>query len=211
MAGVRAVLFDLDGVLVDTTALHAAAYEQVFAREGASFDADRYAGQWSGLPRDQVLQAVLGPLPPGTLRRLMDDKEARIRALVAERGLAPMPGAVEALRALRDRGTPVAVGTMSRTPELFLRAAGLRRLVDYVADRSMVTHPKPHPAIWHMAARLSGAPAEACLVVEDSPLGVEAARRAGARVVAVATTRPGTELAAADAVIDDLAGLLDWL
>ena len=205
-----AFVFDMDGVLVRSEGVHLAAYQAVFARRGISLTADRYR-QLFGRSREQVIQAVMGQLPPGELERMMAEKGDEVIGVIAERGVDQVAGAKEFVGAVQALGLPTAVATSSRTPALFLEAIGLDGAFDVVVGRTQVQDPKPAPEAYLLAARGLGVPPESCVVIEDSPLGVTAARRAGAYVVALTTTHGAEALGEAHRVVDGFASLGDLL
>ena len=196
-----AFLLDLDGVLVDSQAVHAAAWEALFAPFGIDFGRDRYTAEANGRSRGDVIRAVLGERPDHDT--LMRRKAELVQAHLQAHGCPEVPGASTLLRALRTRGIPFAVATALRMPGPFLRASGLAPLVDVVADRTMVARGKPSPDVFLLAASKLGVPPASCVVVEDSPSGLQAARAAGCRTVGITTNHPAEELTA-DAIVTGL-------
>lgn len=195
----RAVLFDMDGTLVDSTAAVEAAWTRWAARVG--------------IPAAELLSYVHGRLPADTIARFAaarDPAEERAWVHAAEMAepasITAIPGAAALLAALT---TPWAIVT-SADDALARRRLGLAGLavpaVLVTADR--VAHGKPAPDGYLLAARMLGVAPADCVVFEDTPIGIEAARRAGMAVVALATSFPRAQLAA-DAVIGDFTELRD--
>lgn len=205
----RAYLFDMDGVLVRTEALHFGAYVGLFEARGVRFTLEDYRRVGAGRPREQVLRTVLGPLEGDALAALMAEKQQRVEVLVAERGVDLIPGAEAFVARSRAAGLRQAVATSSRSPALFLGAMAAR--FDAVVDRGQVAHGKPAPDLFLRAAALLGAAPADCLVFEDAPAGVEAARAAGMRVVALSTSHSPEALSDADRVVPDFRALADEL
>lgn len=187
-----AFLLDLDGVLVDSAPVHAAAWRALFAPFGVDFGPDRYAAEANGRSRGDVIRAVLGERADH--EALMRRKAELVRDHLDAHGCPEVPGAGAFLRTLRERGHPFAVATASRMPEDFLRAAGLDALVDVIADRTMVEHGKPAPDVFLLAAYRLGVDPARCVVVEDSPAGLAAARTAGCHTVGITTNHSAAEL-----------------
>lgn len=181
-----AVLFDLDGVIVDSTPAHAAAWTALFAEEGVAFGPADYEAVALGRSRDAVLREVLGDLAPDRMARLMARKVELVREWLDVHGLAPLPGTTAFLDALDAAGIPYAIATSSRTPELLLGAAGLLERFAVIVDRDDVEHGKPEPDLYLEAARRLGVDPARCWVVEDAPVGVEAGLAAGCRVIGLA-------------------------
>jgi HAD superfamily hydrolase (TIGR01509 family) len=197
----QAVIFDLDGVLVASNPLHWEAFRRTFAAEGKSFTFEDYRRVGAGAAREAVIRSVLGEVPPQKLAALMDAKEQHVRDCLRENGVRPVPGAVGFLRAVRQRGLKTAVATASRMPQALLEAASIREPFDAIIDRAQVERPKPFPDLYQEAARKLNVKEAACLVIEDSPLGIDAALASGMRVIALTTTAPRDKLGRADLVV----------
>jgi len=202
----RCLLWDLDGVLVDSSPYHYQAFQRLLAELGRTLDEEFFRTQLLGLRNDAILTRLLGPLSSEELARLSRRKEELFRGLIAGR-VRPLPGAVELVREAQARGLPQAV--VSSTPRenisLVLASLGLREAFAVVVGEEDVGRGKPDPEGFLLAASRLGCPPEACTVVEDAPEGVEAAKGAGMRCLAVATTRPPELLQRADLVVSSLA------
>jgi len=196
---VRGVLFDLDGVLVRTDVLHRRAWEQITAEENIPFDAV-LARRLLGLGRMESLAAVLEAAPraysPAERTALAERKNAIFQRWV--QGLTPadvVPGARRLLDELRGRGMRTAIGSSSRNARAIADRLELTALFDAVIDGNDLTHFKPHPEVFLLAAgRLALRPRE-CVVVEDAAAGIEAAHAAGMRVLGLGKpeTLPGAD------------------
>ncbi|HEY5449924.1 MAG TPA: HAD-IA family hydrolase [Polyangia bacterium] len=184
----RYAIFDLDGVLLDTEPLYTEATAAVAARFGKVYD-------WS-VKRDCIgrgtleaariiVEALALPLTPAAL---VHERDRLLIELVAR---APAIAGAEAFsRALAGRGVPLAIATSTEAPLYAIKAARHREWLAIFGaavcgDDPRVSRPKPAPDIFLAAARDLGAPPESCLVFEDSPFGVEAARAAGMQVIAL--------------------------
>jgi HAD superfamily hydrolase (TIGR01509 family) len=196
-----AVLFDSDGLLLDTEILWTRAEIVLFKRFGVTFTMEhkRELVGTSGPVTEAKVARMLGQ--PGQGAALM----AEMHELVMEealQGVEPMPGAVELLDRLE-----VPVGVASNSPRLFveraLEAAGLRERFGCVLSADDVAHPKPAPDLYVALARGLGADPLACVALEDSPTGVAAARAAGAFVIGVPSL-DGVVLDEADLVAESL-------
>ena len=198
-----AVLFDNDGLLLDTEVLWTRAEVVLFKRFGATFTIEhkRELIGTSGAVAEATIERQLGA--PGRGAELM----AELHELVMEealQGVEPMPGAVALLDALD--GVPVGVASNSprRFVERTLHAAGLFERFGRVLSADDVEHPKPAPDVYVALARALGADPAACVALEDSATGVAAARAAGAFVIGVPSLE-GIVLEGADLVADSLA------
>lgn len=207
----RHAIFDLDGVLLDTEPLYTRATAGVAARFGKIYD-------WS-VKRDCIgrgtmeaariiVEALALPLSP---EALVHERDRLLIELVAH---APAIAGAEAFtRALAARGVPLAIATSTEAPLFAIKAARHRDWLGIFGgtvcgDDPRVTRPKPAPDIFLAAARDLGAPPESCLVFEDSPFGVEAARAAGMQVIALPDpAMDPARYAGADAIVAGFADL----
>lgn len=200
----RAVLWDLDGVLVDSAPFHFQAWRELFASLGREFSEADFRRTF-GLRNDAILHDVLGDLPPAEIERLGKRKEELFRQ-AARGNITALPGALALLRLLRERGFRLAL--VSSTPhaniELVLRSLGVEASFDAIVGEEDVSRGKPDPEGFLLAAERLGVPPEECVVIEDAPAGVEAAKRAGMRCVGVHRGRPREALAQADLVVESL-------
>ena len=199
-----AVLWDMDGVLVDTGELHYRAWEQVLGLEGIYFSPDEFRRTF-GMHNASILELLLGAPPDSeTLRRIGHQKEACFRDMV--RGQAtPMPGVLDWLRRLQQRGVPQAVasGAPLENIEFLVDELGIRGYFSALVSSDGMPG-KPDPAVFLEAARRIGVPARHCVVVEDGLPGLAAARSAGMRCIGVTTTHPASALQDADRVVESL-------
>lgn len=182
----RAVVFDLDGVLIDSEPIWRGVIDARLARHGHGYD-ETVAARHFGLRLRDVVAVLLDGHgieadPAAFGDALIDDLLAAF-----ERGLTPMPGAPEALALARAHG---AVGLASSSPRRVIDWAVARFgwEFDAVCSGDDVAHGKPAPDIYRLAARRLGVDPGACVAVEDSPHGIAAARAAGMACIAV----PGT-------------------
>src|SRR5262245_36087988 len=177
----RAVLWDLDGTLIDSHEYHWFAWRDVMAAEGRPVEIQEFASAF-GLRNDTILRGLLGAdVALDRIQRIGDAKEVSYRRYVRERGLVFLPGARDWLARLRAAGWKQAIA--SSAPAENIQAAedalGLTAWVDAIASADEVGKGKPDPAIFLRAAEKLGVPAPRCIVVEDAPSGLEGARRAG--------------------------------
>ncbi len=212
---IRAIIFDLDGTLADTEPLHFAAFAELLGAEGIQLTREEYFERLIGYTDRDCFAVVMRehgrPADDAAIAHLAARKAARYQEMIADRDLL-YPGAAEFVRRCAARfPLAVATGTLRDEAELILGRAGLRKLfVDVVAAED-VENGKPAPdsflaALSRLAARLRPPPKrEECLVIEDTAAGIEAARRAGMRVLAIAHSASPADLARADLVRESLA------
>jgi len=185
-----ALLFDLDGTLVDSMPLHQRAWVRWFASIGEPLDEDPgFFASSAGRSNTEILADMYPRKPEAELLAMAEAKEALYR-LEAQQHLQAIAGGLELLAHARSKGMKLAVCTAAPTANIEVAFArfGLGALVDTVTSPADGLRGKPHPDIFEEAARRLGAEPARCLVFEDAPLGIEAARRAGMAAVALTTT-----------------------
>jgi HAD superfamily hydrolase (TIGR01509 family) len=214
---IRAIIFDLDGTLADTEPLHFEAFARVLRAEGMELDRADYYSRLIGLDDRDCFATVLRDharaAPDSALLALIARKAAIYQEMIAGRDVT-FPGAAEFVRRCAVRfPLIVATGTLRVEAELILERAGVRELFADVIAAEDVEHGKPAPECFEKALGRLGfllrlrpplEPAE-CLVIEDTVAGVEAARRAGMRVLALCHSARAEALKDADVVCASLA------
>jgi len=205
-----AVIFDMDGVLVDSYQAHFQSWRIVAASRARSMSREEFDATFGRTSREII--AALWPEIVSTdedIARLDAEKEAAFREMLVS-DFPAMPGAEALLESLHGAGFALAVGS-SGPPEnvdLVLDRLGKRSLFGAVVHGRDVTRGKPDPQVFLLAAERLGVPPRHCAVVEDAPLGIAAAKAAGmASVGFVSTGRSRESLAAADLVVDSLGKL----
>jgi len=199
------VLFDVDGVLVDSWVPHERSWAMLAEETGVAFTAADFARTFGRRSREILIEywprqvhADDGTPDEAAIRALDDRKEALYRALVAD-DFPAIPGAAALLDDLERAGIPFAAASSGPPENVHLvldRLGGRDRFAAVVTGRD-VTRGKPDPQVFVQAAAGLGVPAAACVVVEDAPDGIRAGLAAGARVLAVASTgRDAGELSA---------------
>lgn len=203
-AGTRAVIFDMDGVIADTEPLHKVAFHELFRELGISPEGlepwDRFVGHSD---RHAMVELVGGMDLGLSIDELLERKAALFLKAVRQREpLFPqIPRLVEQLAA--RYALAVASGSLRSAIQEILSFENLGRHFRHAVSVQDVARGKPAPDLFLRAAALLGAAPEACVVLEDSAPGVEAARAAGMRVIGITNTTTAERLAAADAVVGD--------
>jgi HAD superfamily hydrolase (TIGR01509 family) len=206
-----AVIFDNDGLTLDTEHTWTRAESALYARYGTEFTLDhkREMLGTSGEKSALTMERHLGQ--PGRGDELRVELRELVHAELDGTGVEPMPGALELLDALRASGVPVGLATNSgrEFATRALRAAGIYDHFDAVVSAEDVARPKPAPDVYVAAAEAIGADPQACVALEDSETGVAAAKAAGMTVIGVPSF-PGIDLDAADLVVPSLRDPRVW-
>jgi len=203
----RAVIFDMDGVLVDSEPLHTEAFRELLAEEGVDYSEERITQEGLGRAFASQMGEMIDRFSlPSPLEHYAAQFEEKVLQLLRDQA-RPSPGAAQALDELARRGCKLALASSSARAIVHgtLEFLGFERSFQVVVSGDLVTHSKPHPEIFLLAASRLGVRVRECIVVEDSPRGVEAGKRAGMVVVAVRTPLVAeAELASADHIIPSL-------
>ncbi len=209
LSDMRAALFDLDGVIVDTAKYHFRAWKRLADELGIRFDeGDNEMLKGVGRLRCMAILLELGGLEmaPADMESHAARKNDWYVELVSAMGKDEiLPGAEEYIRYLRSRGLRVALGSASRNAPLILERLGIAGLFDAVVDGTTVAKSKPDPEVFLAGAAALGVESAACTVFEDAAAGIEAARRAGMFSVGIGRRE---DLPEADIVVRGLYELL---
>jgi len=202
----RAVLWDMDGTLIDSMPYHWEAWNDVLQPLGHHFSIDSFMPT-IGLRNAEIVRDFLKiDRPAAEIERIVLDKEVRYRTILRERGLPLLPGVEQWLIDLRRDGWRHAIVTSAPrfNVEATVFATRLDRLVDAIVCAEDVKRGKPFPDPFLLAAdRLSVDPTR-CIVIEDAQLGLEGGRQAGMKTIGVLNTYPTLE---ADRVVQSLIDL----
>lgn len=205
---VRAVVFDLDGVITDSTGYHLLSWQQAAAEKGLEFGPEIHE-QLKGLTRQASLDVILG----SQKRQFSDEEKASIlqrkqqyyQEFVERMTVGDMlPGAEQLLRQIKARGRKLGVASASKNASLILERLSLRPLFDVVVDGNQIAKSKPDPEVYSKALDLLGVRPFEAVAVEDAAAGVAAAKAAGMWCVGVGS---GEYLAGADLIVKSIAHL----
>ena len=202
----RGVIFDLDGVIVDSTRFHFGAWQRWAREVGIIEEVDEeWFREHHGKRNDAIITATLGPISETELEAHAARKEEYYRKL-ARGKLEPLPGVAALVEALRCDEWRLAIGTSTprNNLELVLTEMPFGGAFAATVCGPEVERGKPAPDIFLRAAELLELPPERCIVVEDAPSGVAAAHAGGFTCLAVATTRPRELLGEANLLLDSL-------
>jgi len=194
------VIFDMDGVLVDSAAAHQRAWQQLGEEIGTPFSAARFRATF-GQTNASIIPAWLGVVAAPRFRELDRHKEELYRGFVRQGAIRIYARIPELLVELRQRRMRVAIASSGprENVTLLIDTIGAHDVVDAVVSAEDVRAGKPDPQVFLSAAERLGLTAAACAVIEDSVHGIEAAKCAGMLAIAVLTSTPRARLAAAGA------------
>ena len=199
-----AVLFDMDGVLVDNMAYHKDSWFEFCRLYGFHMTDDLFRGFVSGRVSKEVLEYIFNrPLSTEEVNHYTEEKEELYRTIYRPH-IKPTEGLVAFLDSLKSKQVAMAVGTSAPTSNIdfTLVTTGLKPYFDKIVDASFVKKGKPDPEIYLKAAQLLNMPPQNCVVVEDSLLGIQAGINAGMKVIGITTTHIREELTQPHLLID---------
>lgn len=200
------VIFDLDGVIVDTKEAHFVSFVQLGTEAGYSISPEQFKHTF-GRRNNDIFPILYGhALPPAEIERLSERKEAIFRDRVRGR-VSALPGVNTLLPALQAAGFHLAIGTSTprANVELILSELHFDRYFDAIVSAEEVTCGKPDPQVFLLAAARLQMPPAHCVVIEDAVAGVEAALAGGMKALAVTTNHSRDALSHATRVVDSLA------
>jgi beta-phosphoglucomutase len=201
---IQAVIWDLDGVILDSAEEHRLAWHRMAQEEGLPFTDEQFWATF-GMRNDRIFSLLWKEVPPERVPELADRKEAYYREFIRAKA-APLPGAIELLSELRAAGYPQALA--SSTPlkniEVISEVLGLNKYLDAFVSGETVPRGKPAPDVFLKAAATLGIEPAHCLVIEDAVAGVQAAHAGGMKCIAVMGDRDLPGLREAELSVKDL-------
>jgi beta-phosphoglucomutase family hydrolase len=201
----KTILWDMDGVIADSYFLHFAAWQETFTKRGIKFTEEAYTKLF-GARNDFIISAIIGrELPERDVKIMVQEKEENFRRK-ATGNIKPFPGSIRLLNAIKKGNFKL--GLVSSAPkdniDLILNELNLEEIFDCVVFGQEVSESKPNPQVYLLAAKKLQVAPKDCVVIEDSPFGVKAAKSAGMKCLAITNTHPQQKLEEANKVVDSL-------
>lgn len=198
-----AILWDLDGTLVDSAEMHYQSWIGAFSEHSIPFDRDLFTRTF-GMNNQSIITTVLQNPPADLLEQISERKEILYRLMIPTQ-LRLFPGVLDWLNRLKDRAIPMAVASSAPHQNIADSLHTLQIGAYFQVIVSVFGRPgKPDPLVFLEAAQALRVPPERCVVVEDAIAGIEAARRAGMKSLAVLTTNSPQALNQADQIVERL-------
>lgn len=202
---VKAAIFDLDGTLIDNNAFHLETWKKYVKNIGRKISEEEYNANINGRTNRDAIEYIYGrKMCEEEALKYTLEKEALYREIYQPH-IKPVPGLLELLEVLQDKKIPMAIATsgIQVNIDFMFENIPIKKYFKTVVDSSHIIKGKPDPEIYLKAAFILGVAPQNCLVFEDSVVGIDAARAAGMKVIAVATTHPKEELSGAGMIIDN--------
>jgi beta-phosphoglucomutase len=188
MAQLKAVIFDVDGVLVDTVPYHFEAWKRMFEEQGVKFTFDDYLEKVNGLPRSVGIRNILTDVSDGELSPLAEIKQQYFLEMVNEKPPKPLEGVKEFLHSLGENLFYIAAASSSKNAPYVLEKTKLAPHFNTIVSGHDFKKPKPDPEIFLTAAERLGMDPSECIVFEDAYHGVEAGKRGGMYTIGLLTS-----------------------
>lgn len=201
----EAVIFDLDGTLIDNNAYHIEAWKNFYDKIGKPFSKEEYTNNINGRINRDIFNYIFETiLSADIVDEYSIEKEAMYRNLYAQH-IKPIDGLINFLDELEAAKIPKAIATSGLVPNInfMFEHVPIKKYYTNVIDASQVTNGKPHPEIFLKAAASVNANPENCVAFEDSVAGISSAKAAGMKVVGLTTTHTAAEIHQADLIIKD--------
>jgi beta-phosphoglucomutase family hydrolase len=201
----KAVIFDLDGTLIDNNSFHRQTWEKYLEKIGKKISEEEFNANLNGRTNEDAIKYIFGKdiSSEESLKHTLD-KEALYREIYKP-FIKPVAGLIDFLEKLKSKNIPMAIATSGIQPNIdfMFENIPIKKYFETVVNSSHIKKGKPDPEIYLKVASLLNILPKNCLVFEDAAVGIKSAKAAGMKVIAVATTQPKEELAEADMIVED--------
>jgi beta-phosphoglucomutase family hydrolase len=201
----KALIFDLDGTLLDNNSFHRKTWEAYLKNMGKLISEEEFNAHINGRTNKDAVEYIYGrKMSEEESTKYTLEKEALYRQIYKS-FIKPVPGLLNFLEILNQKNIPMAIATSGIQPNIdfMFENIPIKKYFKVIVNSSHITNGKPHPEIYLKTASLLNISPENCLVFEDAVVGINSAKAAGMKVIAVATTQTKEELSIADMIVDD--------
>jgi beta-phosphoglucomutase family hydrolase len=201
----KALIFDLDGTLLDNNSFHRKTWEAYLKNMGKLISEEEFNAHINGRTNKDAVEYIYGrKMSEEESTKYTLEKEALYRQIYKP-FIKPVPGLLNFLEILNQKNIPMAIATSGIQPNIdfMFENIPIKKYFKVIVNSSHITNGKPHPEIYLKTASLLNISPENCLVFEDAVVGINSAKAAGMKVIAVATTQTKEELSIADMIVDD--------
>ena len=199
------VAFDIDGTIIDNNHYHFSAFVEFYKKRNRTLTKEEFIKNFNGKTNADVMKYIFGKeLLPEDIKQYTDEKESIYRKIYAPH-IKPVKGLLELLENLKTQNIPMVIAT-SGIPvnvEFMFRHIPIKHYFKSVINSTHITHGKPHPEIYELAAKKLGLLSSQCVAFEDSVSGITSAKAAGLKTIAISTTETNHNLKNADLIIKD--------
>jgi len=204
-SNIKAVIWDMDGVIADTAPYHFGAWQRVLQKRGVDFTEEDFRRNF-GQRDDTIIRNTLGKgISQSKISAITEEKERNFRKTVRQ-SIKPLPGAIKLIKLLTDHEFKMALASSApiENIRLLTEGLGINNYFQTIISGRDVPEGKPSPQGFLLAAQKLGVEPKNCIVIEDAVAGVTAAKRAGMCCLAITNTHPRTSLIEADLIVDTL-------
>ncbi len=202
---VKAVIWDMDGIIADTAQYHLKGWQIVFGKRGVNYTEEDYRRN-TGKRNDGIIKSVLGEkIAQNEIITIAREKDETFRQLISQ-NIRPFPGVLKLITSLKEHKFKIAIASSApmENIQLITQSLKIHNCFDAIVSGWETTKGKPDPQIFLLAAQKLGVKAKDCIVIEDAVVGVAASKRAKICCIAVTNTNPEESLREADLIIDTL-------
>ncbi|MEO6813636.1 MAG: HAD family phosphatase [Ginsengibacter sp.] len=202
---VKAVIFDLDGTLIDNNSYHRKTWEKYLNSKGRSISNAEFNAHLNGRTNHDAIEYIYGKgISNEESVKYTLEKEALYREMYSPY-ITPVSGLIGLLKIFYEHNIPMAIATSGIQPNIdfMFDHIPIKKYFKAVVNSSHIKKGKPNPEIYMKTASILGIAPQNCLVFEDAVVGINAAKAAGTKVIAITTTQPKEELSDADMIIED--------
>lgn len=185
----KAVIFDVDGVLINTVPYHFKAWKKMFKEEGVNFTFKDYLDKVNGVPRLQGIKNILKGAREKRILTLAERKQLYLTEMINENPPQPLDGVVSLLKKLKKQGIKLAAASSSKNAPLLLKNANLSKYFSTIVSGYDFTKSKPNAELFLLASKRLGIKPSDCLVIEDAAIGIMAANNGGMQTIGVLTSK----------------------